>query len=131
MNIPPHSGDAYTRRVAANEPSAADEARQEREDRERAILKSRKNPRAKYLGKNGYPQDVVRANEHLTAGKLYMITDCSIGQSHSSVTVKGRSYNSVLFGISVARLIRYFPHRYGYARIFPLDAANDPERSAL
>lgn len=33
MNITSHAGDDYTRKTAAAEPSAADEARQEREER--------------------------------------------------------------------------------------------------
>ncbi len=73
-----------------------------------------KHPRAKYLGKNGYYGDVKRANEHLIAGKQYTITGCSINQSHSTVTINGRHYNSVLFGISVERLLRYFPGACGY-----------------
>lgn len=73
-----------------------------------------KHPRAKYLGQNGYPGEVERADKNgLVAGKLYTVTDCSIGGSHSSITVKGEYYNSVLFGITVERLVKYFPHR-GY-----------------
>lgn len=73
-------------------------------------------PRAVFLGKNGYPGQAEEACKVLTPGKRYTITGCSIGQSHSSVTVKGRSYNSVMFGISVDRLMKYFGNPYACFR---------------
>ncbi len=76
-----------------------------------------KHPRAKYLGKNGYDGQVERANKTLVPGKVYTITGCSIGQSSSTVVVKGEHHNSVLFGITVGRLIKYFPESYGYGKV--------------
>lgn len=50
-----------------------------------------------FNGENGYDGEREDANKHLIKGRRYRITDASICQSSSRVTVLGRIYNSVLF----------------------------------
>lgn len=59
MNIPSHTGDDYTRKTAAAEPSAADEARQEREERRKEYHPNLDGPAEPYalsIDANGNPK---------------------------------------------------------------------------
>ncbi len=86
-----------------------------------------RKPRARFIGKAGYDCQVKDARKFLTVGKVYTITDCSVDRYSSTVEVQGRRYNSVLFGITTDRLLKYFPHRNDavtkYARPDPIPEA--------
>lgn len=65
--------------------------------------------RAKFTAEGGYDFQQEEAKKNLVIGKHYKIQDAKVGRNSSDVKVLGHWYNSVLFDISVQRIIKWFP----------------------
>lgn len=75
--------------------------------------KAPRKPRARFNGKHGWDSERKNAADAgLVAGKLYAIEDADVDRYRSKVKVRGLWHNSVLFSITVQRLLKCFPDAF-------------------